>query len=75
MWDSIVGAIKGILALPSDASQGVAMVGTIWATLTNYRLWRSLGWLFLGLALMLLGFVVWNRKGIATGVQALQGSK
>lgn len=49
-----------------QAAQGGAGVeasadalGAIWADLSNGKLWRSLGWLLLGIVLMLLGLLLW----------------
>ena len=40
----------------------VAMVGVFeaaWTMLTDGKMWRSLGWLLLGIVLMLLGVALW----------------
>lgn len=66
MWDTIVSTLKGILALPADVSKGAAVAGTIWATLTDYRMWRSVGWLLLGLLLAVLGLLLWNRHALGS---------
>lgn len=58
-WVGDKGAINSI-----TDSLGVTKV--IWAALSDYRMWRSVGWLLLGIVLMILGFVVWNRKAIAS---------
>lgn len=36
----------------------------VWMNLSDYRMWRSLGWLLLGIVLMIIGFLVWNRKAL-----------
>lgn len=73
MWTTIINSITGILGMPlgtgGAALQGVAMAGTIWAALTDFRMWRSLGWLFLGILLMIVGFVAWNRRPIGGAIQ------
>ena len=33
-----------------------------WKQLTNYRMWRSLGWLFLGVLLIFVGLFMWVGK-------------
>ena len=38
---------------------GVGLVEGIWTELTDGRMWRSLGWLLLGIVLMLLGVAWW----------------
>jgi hypothetical protein len=56
----LVGA--GAEAATSTAG-GLAGIGTIfeavWTELTDVRMWRSLGWLVLGIILMLLGVAWW----------------
>jgi len=66
MWDSIISTLKGIIALPSDVGKGAAVAGTIWASLTDYRMWRSFGWLILGVQVAVLGLLIWNRRTIGT---------
>jgi hypothetical protein len=44
------------------AVQGSGVLGGIlgiWANLRDYKMWRSLGWLLLGIVLMLLGAAWW----------------
>ncbi len=43
----------------------------VWLNISDYRMWRSLGWLLLGILLMILGFVVWNRKAIGAAATRL----
>lgn len=38
---------------------GVTVVEAIWTELTDVRMWRSLGWIVLGIILMLLGVAWW----------------
>lgn len=38
---------------------GISTVEAIWTELTDGRMWRSLGWLILGIVLMLLGVAWW----------------
>lgn len=64
MWDQIVNSIKGLFNLPGDLSKGTALAGEVWTTLTDFRMWRSLGWLLLGIILIIIGFVIWNRHAI-----------
>jgi hypothetical protein len=59
---AVAGAVGGAL---SDAGKALSLTATIWASITDYRMWRSLGWLLLGILLFLIGFVVWNKKTIA----------
>lgn len=58
-----VGPESGAISSISDA---VNLTKLVWLNVSDYRMWRSLGWLLLGLLLMILGFVVWNRKAIAS---------
>jgi len=44
--------------LASEAP-GINLVEGIWSELTDGRMWRSLGWILLGIVLMLLGAAWW----------------
>ena len=44
-----------VLAIPTE-------IAAIWSNLRDYKMWASLGWLFLGVVLMLLG-AGWFIKG------------
>jgi len=48
----------------SSLSDTLSFSKAVWLNVSDYRMWRSLGWLALGILLMILGFVVWNRKAI-----------
>lgn len=50
----------------SALSDTLSFSKAVWLNISDYRMWRSLGWLILGLLLMVLGFIVWNRKAIAS---------
>ncbi len=41
----------------------------VWLNVSDYRMWRSLGWLLLGIILIILGFVAWNRKAIGSAAK------
>lgn len=71
MWDALITTIEGIMSLPSNANKGIAMAGMIWAQLTNYRMWRSIGWLLLGIFVTVLGLTIWNRKAIGSGIKTV----
>jgi hypothetical protein len=43
-------------------------VAAFLSDLTDIRLWRSIGWIGLGLALLVLGLVIWLRKPIESAV-------
>lgn len=67
--------INEVTGLP-DASGAISALGdtlsfskAVWLNVSDYRMWRSLGWLLLGIVLMILGFVVWNRKAIASAAK------
>lgn len=63
--------INEVTGLPDTAGAISALGDTlsfskaVWLNVSDYRMWRSLGWLLLGIILMIIGFVVWNRKAIA----------
>ena len=58
-----VGPESGAISNLNDA---VSMTKLVWLNVSDFRMWRSLGWLLLGIILMIIGFVVWNRKAIAS---------
>jgi UDP-N-acetylmuramyl pentapeptide phosphotransferase/UDP-N-acetylglucosamine-1-phosphate transferase len=63
MWDQLVSAFQSLAGL--TGTEGVvAEIGTVWLTVTDYRMWRSLGWLLLGITMIIIGFVIWNRHAI-----------
>lgn len=73
-WDSTLNLFTG--GLYGDAKGGTAAVTdgihvaeAIWVNLSDFRMWRSLGWLLLGVLLLVLGFLVWNRRSIAAAVE------
>ena len=50
----------------SALSDTLSFSKAVWLNVSDYRMWRSLGWLLLGILLMIIGFVVWNRKALAS---------
>lgn len=38
---------------------GIHVAEAIWTQLTNAKMWKSLGWLLLGIVLMLAGVLLW----------------
>lgn len=62
--------INEVTGLPDSSGAISALSDTlsfskaVWLNISDYRMWRSLGWLLLGILLMIVGFVVWNRKAI-----------
>ena len=63
--------INEVTGLP-DSSGAISAIGdsvtfakAVWLNVSDYRMWRSLGWLLLGILLMVLGFLAWNRKALA----------
>lgn len=68
--------INEITGLP-DASGAISALGdtlsfskAVWLNVSDFRMWRSLGWLLLGIILMILGFVAWNRKAVVGAATA-----
>lgn len=61
------GAVQGNVAGLAGTEQAggtawtaaVTLVEGIWTELTDGRMWRSLGWIVLGIILMLLGVAWW----------------
>lgn len=48
----------------SSLSDTLSFSKAVWLNVSDYRMWRSLGWIVLGILMMIIGFVVWNRKAI-----------
>ena len=46
-------------SVPPSLAGITTVIEGIWAGLTDGKLWRSVGWLVLGIILMLLGIAVW----------------
>ena len=55
------------LVTKTSAGQFLSLTEGIWASLTDGKLWRSLGWLALGIALMFLGVSWWLGPSAAMG--------
>jgi len=47
------------LATKTAAGQFLTLTEGIWTELSDGKMWRSAGWLFLGVVLMLLGVLWW----------------
>ena len=74
-WGDLINTVEQMVALnpagvsnpqgPAVAAAGSASAGQItailgiWSDLRDGKMWRSLGWLFLGIALMFLGVAWW----------------
>lgn len=74
---SVLSFISGIFAAPvnvatdtgitgaiSDVTKIPALMSEIWFELSDYRMWRSLGWLLLGVALIAIGIFLWVRTNV-----------
>lgn len=54
------GGAAGPVTVPAGPLGGLTTAVTaIWTNLRDYKMWRSLGWLLLGIVLMLLGAASW----------------
>jgi hypothetical protein len=73
-WSDVVLAVESALggesnvvntagpataSVPSGLGPLITTIEGIWAALTDGKLWRSLGWLLLGITLMLMGASWW----------------
>lgn len=67
--------VAGPVANAGPIGGAITLAEGIWAQLTDGRMWRSLGWLILGVILMLVGVLWWigpsaarrSPAGIAAG--------
>jgi hypothetical protein len=53
------GPVAGTVAGAVQAGGFITVIEGIWAGLTDGKMWRSLGWLLLGIVLMLLAVGWW----------------
>ncbi len=53
----------------SALSDTLSFSKAVWLNVSDYRMWRSLGWLILGILMMAMGFMVWNRKAIGSAAR------
>jgi hypothetical protein len=53
----------------SALTDPLSFAKAIWLNVSDYRMWRSLGWVILGFILMVIGFLVWNRKAIGSAAK------
>jgi hypothetical protein len=49
----------GPVTVPQPLGGLIDTINAIWANLRDYKMWRSLGWLVLGIVLMFLGVLWW----------------
>lgn len=61
-FSGLLADIVGSVVPGGSSTIGVIAEGLF--MLSDYRMWRSLGWLLLGILLIILGVVVWNRHAI-----------
>lgn len=61
--DSVLGP-GGTSGAMSSINDAVSLTKAVWLNVSDYRMWRSLGWIILGILMMIIGFLVWNRKAI-----------
>lgn len=54
----------------SALTDPLSFAKAVWLNISDFRMWRSLGWVILGFILMVIGFVVWNRKAIGSAAAA-----
>jgi len=62
------GAIAGTLGVSNPFSSVADALTKIWAKLSDAKMWRSLGWLLLGIGLMIIGAGLLLRKSINTEI-------
>lgn len=52
----------------SAITDPVSFAKAVWLNVSDYRMWRSLGWVMIGFVMMVIGFVVWTRQAAASAV-------
>lgn len=77
-WD-VLGTLTGTGGTPAaedigtQAAGGTGVFGALtafFATITDGKMWRSLGWLVLGLIIMGIGINLWLRNPVGRAVGA-----
>lgn len=59
------GPVASTAASAVQAGGFINVIEGVWAGITDGKLWRSLGWLLLGIVLMLLGVILWVGPAVA----------
>ena len=59
---------SGILSAGSGISDTAAALGAFFTTVTDYRMWRSLAWLILGVLLIAAGLALLAKDTVVGGV-------
>lgn len=67
--DAAADALKSAGGAMSSINDAVSFSKAVWLNVSDFRMWRSLGWLLLGILLMVLGFMAWNRGAIASAAK------
>ena len=52
----------------SALADPLSFLKAVWLNVSDYRMWRSLGWLVLGIIIMGAGIAMWSKKAIASAV-------
>ena len=61
-WQDVLGIPGGVMDTAHAIDEvGSALVG-FFELITDKFMWRSLGWLVLGAALLITGIVLWTKK-------------
>ena len=68
--EAAAGAVSDAGGTVNAIQDGAGVAKVVWANVSDYRMWRSLGWLILGILLLVLGLVLWNRKALGTAAAA-----
>ncbi len=67
---SLLGSIGS--AIPGLTDAGAALIA-FFGTITDGEMWRSLGWLLLGIVLMGVGLALWTKNQAIPGVRSAVG--
>lgn len=55
----VASAGKATAAAVAGPAGMVTIIEAVWAKVTDAKMWKSAGWLLLGIALMLAGMLLW----------------
>lgn len=68
LFSDIVAAVEGSGGALAGDTSGASLFG-FFATVTNGAMWRSLGWLLLGIAMLGAGIVLWLKSEAVRGLR------
>ena len=60
--DDIISMFSTIMDTPHAIAAAATSMEKFWKTLTDKYMWRSLGWIIIGLIILVAGILSWMKK-------------